>query len=49
MKVIRKLKVLIALDTEKTSSLMQSDFFYCVGVMSFDVSNVLRVMREKVT
>ena len=47
MKVIRKLKVLIALDTENTSSLMQSDFFYRVGVMSYDVSKVLRVIRAR--
>ena len=47
MKVIRKLKVLIALDTENTSSLMQSDFFYRVGVMSYDVPKVLRVIRAR--
>ena len=47
MKVIRKLKVLIALDTENTSSLMQSDFFYRVGVMSYDVPKVFRVIRAR--
>ena len=47
MKVIRKLKVLIALDTENTSSLMQSDFFYLVGVMSSIRSKVFKVIRAR--
>ena len=38
---------MVALDTENTSSLMQSDFFYLVGVMSSIRSKVFRVIRAR--